>query len=263
MLAVIAGAGQLPVEVIQAHHSSVFVRIEGVEAQNPGAQEVSARFECLGQLFDDLRAHGVTEICLAGAMARPALDPMAFDPKMQALAPRLLSAMQGGDDALLRLVISVFEEEGFAVRGAHELVPHLTAEPGLLAGPPATEAALEDAKRAKAILDALAPLDVGQGVVVAAGLCLGIETIQGTDFLLRMVGETPAALRRAKGVLVKRPKEGQDLRVDMPAIGPGTIRFAAEAGLEGVVIAQGKVLLLEREKIISAAEEAGIFLLAE
>ncbi|MDO6646773.1 LpxI family protein, partial [Acinetobacter guillouiae] len=83
------------------------------------------------------------------------------------------------------------------------------------------------------ILLALSPLDVGQGAVVAGGLVLGIETLQGTDALLRFVGDTPAPLRRCQGgVLVKAPKRGQDLRVDMPAIGPDTVRNAAAAGLE-------------------------------
>ena len=263
MLAVIAGSGLLPGEIVSQNHSALFVRMEGVDADNPGATEISASFERLGQLFDGLRAHGVTEVCLAGAMARPALNPVAFDSKMQALAPRLLAAMQGGDDALLRLVISVFEEEGFHVRGAHSLVPHLTAQTGHLAGPEPSQAALADARRATAILTALGPLDVGQGAVVAAGLCLGIETIQGTDFLLRTVRETPERLRRGKGVLVKRPKAGQDLRVDMPAIGPGTVEAAAAAGLEGIVIAHGAVVLLDRDELIRKAEEAGLFLRAE
>jgi len=264
MLAVIAGEGALPGAVIGAHHGAWLVRIEGVAALNPGAPEIAASFDRLGQLFDDLRGQGITEVCLAGSMARPALNPMAFDPKMQALAPRLMQAMQGGDDALLRLVIAVFEEEGFAVRGAHELVPGLTAAAGLLAGPAPDRAARDDARRGTEILAALGPVDVGQAAVVAGGLCLGIETIQGTDFLLRMVAATPAALRRgARGVLVKRPKPGQDLRVDLPAIGPGTVRGAAEAGLAGIVIAAGAVLLIDREALLGAAEEAGLFVLAQ
>ena len=263
-LAVIAGEGSLPGAVVEANHGAWFVRIEGVEAHNPGAPEIAARFERLGQLFDDLRANGIEEVCFAGAVTRPALDPMAFDPKMLSLVPRLMEAMKSGDDALLRLVIAVFEQEGFAVRGAHELVPGLTAEAGLLAGDPPDRAARDDAHLATEILAALGPLDVGQACVVAGGLCLGIETIQGTSFLLRMAAETDPRLRRgAKGVLVKRPKPGQDLRVDMPAIGPETIREAAAAGLAGVVIAAQQVLILDREATIKAAEEADLFLLAQ
>ncbi|MCX7644950.1 MAG: UDP-2,3-diacylglucosamine diphosphatase LpxI [Rhodobacteraceae bacterium] len=263
-LAVIAGSGALPAAVLAANHGAWMVRVEGVEAQNPGAPEIGARFEELGRLFDDLRAEGIDTVCLAGAMRRPALDPMAFDPKMRALAPRLAAAMQGGDDALLRLVVAIFEEEGFAVRGAHELVPGLVAGPGLLAGQPPDRTARDDAHRATAILAALGPLDVGQACVVGSGLCLGIETIQGTDALLEQVARTDPALRRgARGVLVKRPKPGQDLRVDMPAIGPGTVRGAAAAGLAGIVVAAGSVLILDREDTLAAAGEAGLFLLAQ
>jgi UDP-2,3-diacylglucosamine hydrolase len=263
-LAVIAGAGALPGAVLRANHGAWMVRIEGVEAQNPGAPEIAARFEQLGRLFDDLRAEGIDRVCLAGAMARPALDPVAFDGRMRDMAPRLASAMRGGDDALLRLVIAVFEEEGFAVIGAHELAPDLTAGAGLLAGSPPDRPARDDIQRATAILAALGPQDVGQAAVVEAGLCLGIETIQGTEFLLRWVAATPPRLRqRGQGVLVKRPKPGQDLRVDMPAIGPDTIRQAAEAGLAGVVVAAGAVLLLDRGAVLEAAADAGLFLLAQ
>lgn len=264
MLAVIAGEGSLPAAVIEANHGAWLVRIEGAEAHNPGAPEIAASFERLGGLFDDLRANAITEVCFAGAIVRPVLNPMAFDPRMTALAPKLAAAMQGGDDALLRFVVSVFEEEGFAVRGAHELVPGLTAEAGLLAGAPPDRAARDDARRATEILAALAPVDVGQACVVAGRLCLGIETVQGTAVLLGQVAASEPRLRRgAKGVLVKRPKAGQELRVDMPAIGPETMRQAASAGLAGVVIAAGRVLLLDRAETLRAAEEAGLFLLAQ
>ncbi len=100
--------------------------------------------------------------------------------------------------------------------------------------------------------------------MVADGLCLGIETLQGTDALLRFVAQTPAALRpKAPGVLVKYPKAGQDLRVDMPAIGPDTVRNAVQAGLGGIVILPGQVVVLERAELIAAAEAAALFVLAQ
>ena len=101
-------------------------------------------------------------------------------------------------------------------------------------------------------------------MVVADGQALGVETAQGTDAMLRFVAQTPPELRqRARGVFVKAPKPGQDLRIDMPAVGPGTIAAVAEAGLAGIVIRADKVLILDREASLRAAEEAGIFLLAE
>lgn len=260
-LAILAGTGRLPVELALECPEALRVGFEGVETALDGPVE-RHRFEELGALFGALKAQGVTEVVLAGAMSRPPLDPARFDAYMQATAPRLMQAMQAGDDGLLRFVISLFEEQGLAVRGAHEVAPALAAGEGLLTGPQPEERALADADRAAAILSALAPHDVGQGAVVAGGLCLGIETLQGTDAMLRFVAETPQALRRGGGgVLVKRPKPGQDLRADMPAIGPDTIARATEAGLSGVVLEAGRVLILDREATLEAAEAAGLFLL--
>lgn len=256
-LAILAGSGALPVALAAQHPEALVITFEGVAAEVVGCVH---RFECLGAVFDHLAAEGVSRVVMAGAMARPPLDPAAFDDTMRALAPRLLAAMQAGDDGLLRFVISLFEERGLSVVGAHELLPALTAAPGWHIGPETVSE--EDVAQANRILAALGPLDLGQGVVVAGGLCLGIETLQGTDALLRFVGETPANLRRAPGVLVKRPKPGQDLRVDMPAIGPETLRRAAEAGLAGVVISPGAVLVLDRAALEAEALRLGLFVSA-
>ncbi|WP_204114264.1 LpxI family protein [Shimia biformata] len=262
-LAILSGAGALPVALAAAHPDAVIVTFAGVDHTHD-RPVCEHRFEKMGALFDDLKAQGATDVVFAGGMARPPLDPSAFDATMAGIAPRLVAALQGGDDALLRLVIAVFEEQGFTVRGAHELLPGLTAEEGLLAGPTPSEQQQKDASFATDILLALSPLDVGQGAVVAGGLCLGIETLQGTDALLSFVAATPDKLRRTKGgVLVKAPKRGQDLRVDMPAIGPDTIRNAAAAGLSGVVIAANRVVVLDRDATLAAARDTGLFLLAQ
>ncbi|MCG7574594.1 UDP-2,3-diacylglucosamine diphosphatase LpxI [Phaeobacter sp. CNT1-3] len=262
-LAILSGDGALPVALSAAQPDALCVTFEGVAHQLTGAVETH-RFERLGELFDALRAAGVTRVVMAGSMSRPPLDPAALDPFMIALAPRLMAAMQGGDDALLRLIISVIEDEGFEVLGAHELLDGLTAEAALLAGPEPDVTATADITRAAAILTALSPHDVGQGCVVAGGLVLGVETLQGTEFMLDTVARTAPHLRRgAKGVFVKAAKAGQDLRVDMPAIGPDTVAQVAAAGLAGIAVQAGHVMVLERDRTIAAANEAGIFLLGQ
>ncbi len=263
-LGIIAGTGALPGQIAAAHPGALFLALDGVGADLPGGGIETARasYERFGALFGTLRTAGVTEVVLAGALVRPALDPARFDAVTMTLAPRLAAAMQGGDDALLRAVIAAFEAEGFAVRGAHELLPGLTAAAGLLAGPEPGARDLADLDRASEILAALGPLDVGQGAVVSRGLCLGVETVQGTDAMLQFAADAPAHLRRG-GVLLKAPKPGQDLRVDMPAIGPRTVALAAAAGLSGIAIAAGGVVIAEREATCAAAAEAGLFVLAK
>lgn len=263
-IAILSCGGRLPGLLATAHPDALTVTFAGAPADLPGPAGLEAEFERLGALFDALRADGVAEVVLAGGLSRPSLDPSRLDEKTRLLAPRLMSAMGGGDDGLLRVAIEALEEEGFAVRGAHELLSSLTAAPGLLAGPEPTGSDLADAERAREILDALGPLDIGQGAVVAGGICLGIETIQGTDALLRFVaGTSPERRPAARGALAKAPKPGQDLRVDMPAIGPDTVERAAEAGLAGIAFAAGRTLLIDREKACAEAEAAGLFLHAE
>jgi DUF1009 family protein len=108
----------------------------------------------------------------------------------------------------------------------------------------------------------LGDLDVGQAVIVSKG---GIEAIEGAEGTDGMLARVRGARQRSgaparQGVLVKRSKPGQELRVDMPSIGPGTVAAAAAAGLEGIAVEAEHVLVAEREEVLRRAEEAGIFI---
>jgi hypothetical protein len=168
-----------------------------------------------------------------------------------------------GDDALLRFVLKLFDQHGFSLVGAAQVVPDLVAESGMLTGPHEVQNE-KDIYKADQLLALMSSADIGQAVVVENGLVLGVETLQGTDCLLQFVAETDLSLRDSlkKGVLVKRPKKQQDLRVDMPAIGPNTIDAVSKAGLAGIVISPLTVLLLEREKTLSLAAQKDIFIMA-
>jgi len=195
---------------------------------------------------------------------RPSLDPALIDPATATLLPRLMQAMAAGDDATLRVVIELFEEFGFTVVGVEDVAPALLPGAGVLAG---TVSARDeaDAIRAAAIVTALGAVDVGQGAVVVQGLCLGVEALPGTDALLAQVaGVTdlrpdPA---RGKGLFFKATKPGQDRRIDLPTVGPDTLRRAAAAGLGGVVFQAKSVICLDLAEMKHLATEAGLFLWA-
>ncbi len=258
-LAILAGLGALPQQIAAMHPDALFVHFEDLEIELPQVETFQTSYERFGEMFAGLQAAGVSEVVFAGGLARPALNPANFDARMMELAPRFMAAMQGGDDALLRAVILAFEEEGFTVRGAHEVLPDLTIGAGPLTQLPPGDALKQDAARAREILAALGPLDVGQACVVAGGICLGIETAQGTAAMLRFVAETRGGLRSAKGgVLVKWPKPGQDLRIDMPAIGPDTVSQARDAGLQGISVQAGGVIVLDRSHVRNLGDETGI-----
>lgn len=263
-VAIIAGSGALPGAVLAALGG-----VAPVFAPEGLAVAVAAepfRFERLVPFLNHLVDRGVTGVVLAGAMTRPRLDPALFDPATAQLVPRLVAALQGGDDATLRAVITIIEEAGLQVHGVGAVAPALIPGPGVLGAVRPSEADGRDIARAAAIVAALGAADVGQGAVVAQGLCLAAEALPGTDVMLAQVARDAGTLRPdpagARGVLFKAPKPGQDRRVDLPALGPQTVRGAAAAGLAGIAWAAGGVLVLERETMVAEADRLGLFLQA-
>ena len=264
-LALIAGAGGLPAALLSALDTRPLVcALDGFLPQGV-TPDLTFRVERLMPLLRNLADRGINEVVFAGAVQRPRLDPALFDPATAQLVPRLLAAMQAGDDATLREVIAIFEGEGFAIRSASDLAPALLPGPGLLAGTLTTQDE-EDAARAAQIVAALGAVDVGQGACVAQGLCLAIEALPGTDAMLSGLVDLPATLRpnpaQGRGLFYKAAKPGQDRRIDQPLVGPATLAHVARAGLGGLAFQAGQVLCLDLAAMQADAARLGLFLWA-
>lgn len=261
-IAIIAGKGGLPAALAATLNAPLIAALDGFAPESL-IPDIAFRVERLLPFLRHLEDLHVTRVVFAGAVQRPRLDPSLFDPQTAQIVPRLLAAMQAGDDATLREVIALFEEAGFAVVGVQDIAPDLVPMAGLLTGTP-TDADTRDATRAAAIVAALGAVDVGQGAVVAQGLCLAVESLPGTDAMLEWVAQTAQRPNPtgAKGVFYKAPKPGQDRRIDLPVLGPETVARAAAAGLAGIVWQAGGVILLDRAEMITQAQEHGLFLWA-
>ncbi|WP_371171091.1 LpxI family protein [Aliiroseovarius sp. 2305UL8-7] len=260
-LAIVAGTGELPQRIAASNPDALFVTIKGVDVSPPADHEhADASYEKLGALFKTMRGAGVGRVVFAGKVDRPKLNPLRMDRVTLGLFPRVRAVLGKGDDALLRLVAEVFEEQGFQVVSATDIASGLQASAALIGRAPSPQD-MKDADRAWSILDTLAHEDIAQGAVVAAGQCLGIETIQGTNALLRFVGETPEHLKQgARGVFVKRPKPGQDQRMDLPTVGPETIEAVAKAGIGGIVIPADGVIVLDQARVEELVRQHDLFL---
>lgn len=262
--ALIAGQGRLPAALAAAMAEPPLVAAMDGFAPEGLTVDLTFRVERLVPFLRALERDGVGQVIFAGAVTRPRLDPALLDEATAGLLPRLMAAMAAGDDATLRVVIQLFEEFGFSVVGVEAIAPALLPGPGVLAG---TVSARDeaDAVRATAIVAALGAVDVGQGAVVAQGLCLGVEALPGTDALLAQVSGI-GALRpdpaRGRGVFYKAAKPGQDRRIDLPTLGPETLRGAAAAGLGGVAFEAGSVICLDLAEMQRLAGELGLFLWA-
>ena len=266
-LGIVAGGGTLPLDIARrarAQGRDPFVLgFHGLA--DPGIAEFShdwMRWGQVGRMLRLLRGHGCLEIVIVGSVSRPKLASISIDTGLIRHAPQIYRLTRGGDDAVLSRVVQFFEHEGFVVRGAHEIARDLTARAGGLTRAQPREADRKDIARALDVLRALGPHDVGQAVVAARGYVLAVEAAEGTDDMLRRcAGLRQWGLSYRHGVLVKAPKPGQELRVDMPTIGPRTAEVAAQAGLAGVAVAQGQVLLAEPQALVGTADRLGLFVI--
>ena len=265
-LGIIAGGGALPSRVAQScREGNIPFYVIRIAGSADDALSALPGEECgigeAGKIIRALRREECDAVVFGGAVSRPDFSSLKVDWRGAALLPKVVAAAGKGDGALLGVLVDTVEAEGILVIGAEEAMRSLLAPAGPLGAHQPDEKDLADIRKAAAVIEALGPFDIGQGAVVAQGFVLAVEAAEGTDKMLARCAALPDSLRTGAkgGVLVKRPKPGQELRIDLPVVGPETIRRAHEAGLHGVAIEAGVALLIDRKELVEIADEAGLF----
>lgn len=270
-LGLIAGGGDLPraaAAAVRASGRDVFV----VPLVGSAGGEWVADFahEWLtpgepGRILKALKSHGVTEVLLCGKVDRPKFSDMKLDAKGMLLLPRAVAAARQGDDALLRFLVGIFEDEGLKAVGVAEAAPALVCGEGPLGRVTPGEDHRADIAAAFRIVRALGALDVGQAAVVCEGLALAVEAAEGTDAMLARIPNLRESLRGTalspRGVLVKGLKPTQDAKTDMPVVGIATLQGAAAAHLAGIALEAGGSLILDRSAVAAEADRLGLFVI--
>lgn len=272
-LVILAAGGAVPYEVAAAATTAgrkvLVIALDGESDERlKSFPNAMVKWGQIGRVEALINGHGGREIVLIGAVSRrPDYSSMGVDLGTLRYLPRILKGMIGGDDTILGNLVKGLEERGYRVLGAHEVAPGLVAEPGRIAGPAASTAALADAALALDAARAIGALDIGQAAVAVNERVIALEAAEGTDAMLARIEELRSSGRvkwsgRA-GVLAKRSKPQQDLRVDMPAIGPRTVEAVARVGLAGIAIEAGRVMIAERAETVALAERTGTFIFAD
>ncbi len=291
-LALICGQGRLPRIVADAQSQRPLVCVlNGFEPDGLTA-DLTFYLETLGSLLDTLKARGITQVCLCGAIRRPPIDPARLDAKTAPLVPRLQTALTSGDDGALRIVMALFEEVGISIAAVHELVPDLLPASGVLTFKTYLPQNSIEATMGERTVAAMGARDAGQACVVRGDSVLAREDAAGTDAMLTrlardranssgdflsnpinaasemfggLLGDatdwlTGGTSTSDGGILFKAPKPGQDRRADLPVIGAGTPDAVSAAGLSGIVIEAGGVMILDRAKTVARCDQLGLFL---
>lgn len=270
---IVAGGGNLPLAVAEAlkkQGADPFVLlIEGEAAAgsllDTYANETLA-LEDLGRFVGVLKRHHVSHVVLAGEIRRrPKLSALRFNAGLLGWLPSVVAGgLARGDDGLLRLVMRRLERKGIRVMGAHEVVPELLAVEGPWTKATPGKADWRDIDAARAAAEAIGSLDIGQGAVAIGGRAIALEGIEGTNGLLERVRDLRDHGRlagRSGGVLVKCLKLGQELRADLPTVGPTTIELAHAAGLSGIAVEAGRSLVMDGPELVARANALGLFAL--
>jgi UDP-2,3-diacylglucosamine hydrolase len=266
---VIAGAGSLPFAVADTLLArGIQPAIFAIRGYCDPARVTSYRHHWIalgqvGRLTRLLRSENCRDVVFIGALVRPALSEIRLDWGTLRVIPSIAAALRGGDDHLLTGIGRIFEQHGFRLLGIKDVAPSLLMPEGNLARAIPDTRAQGDIEKGLAALHAISPFDIGQALVVIDGHVVGVEDIEGTDGLLARIARLRQLGRiRAKsgiGVLVKAPKSNQDLRFDLPTLGPKTIEGVVAAGLSGVAIAAGHTIVADPQQMIDIADRAGVF----
>jgi UDP-2,3-diacylglucosamine hydrolase len=217
----------------------------------------------LGRATKLFRAEGCRDLVFIGSLMRPALSEIRLDWGTLRVLRQVWAAFRGGDDHLLSGIGRILEQDGFRMVGIKDVAPDLLMPKGCLTRAAPDAQSLADIDKGRDLLRALSPFDIGQAAVVIDGHAVAIEDIEGTDCLLARVARLREQGRirnpAKRGVLVKAPKSGQDLRYDLPTTGPRTIEGVISARLAGLAVVAGNTLVVEPQAMIEAADRAGLF----
>jgi DUF1009 family protein len=269
-VAIIAGNGHLPgetwCELEKRGRAPLLVGISG-EIDDALSNKAAAilTFGQLGGLFELLAKENIKHVIFAGGIRRrPDFKRLKLDLVTLKELPTVLKIVMGGDNTVLGKIAAYFEKRDLEVVGVHQVLPDLLADEGNIAGRFPKKTAGDTARMAFKAAKTIGALDAGQAAVCEDGRVIALEGAEGTDAMIERVGQLRAAGRLSENpkvsVLAKVMKPKQDMRADLPAMGPGTIPKLVEAGITGVVLEAGCSLILNREETLTLARKAGIFI---
>jgi len=284
-LGLIAGNGRFPfllLDAARAHNLRVVVaaikeetspELNARAAADP--EHITVHWLSLGELsklIDIFQREGVTRAVMAGQVKHKQIFS-SIRPDWR-LAKLLLNLRTRNTDMLLGAVAKVLEDEGIHLISSTAFLEPMLAPAGVLTSRTPDENERADIAYGLTVARSIAGFDLGQTVVIAAGACVAVEAMEGTDATILRAGDLMRSLhaddppdadttlaRRLTVVKVAKPK--QDLRFDVPVAGVPTIEAMRRAGATCLCVEAGRTLLFDREAMIAAADAAGIAIIAQ
>jgi hypothetical protein len=229
---------------------------------------INAKYEEIDKTFDILKEKNIHDIALIGYVERPEINIAKVSLGSQKILMNVFSMLTKGDGEIFVAVRNMFIEQNFKLVKVQDFLPELTLSSGSYGTIPIDKQVLDEIEGGLKLFLKYAKLDIGQSLILQGGHCLGIETITGTDEMIKALinykkkNAKQSQKNYSEGILIKGSKPDQILHIDTPVIGPNTIKLAKKAQLKGLVIESHKVILLNKDLLLDMLRDYNMFLVA-
>jgi DUF1009 family protein len=256
----IAGNGRFPLLALEGArrlgHDVTVVAIQEEAAREVEAASPRCHWISLGQLsklIEILKADGITEVVMTGQVKHAKIfSSIAPDWRLVKL---LASLPSKNTDGLIGGVVRILEDEGIHLRDSTFLLKPLLADAGVMTRRKPEKDEHADIEYGRRVANALAGFDVGQSVAICERACVALEAMEGTDAMLRRAAGLVNGRRLS---LVKVARRREHLLFDVPTVGSETIPVMRETGTTVLAVEAGRTLMLDKEQMLEAADEARI-----
>jgi DUF1009 family protein len=272
-IGLIIGSGELVYycidQLVSLGYEITIVRLPCTEVKIEGSLDyIDLKYEQINEAFSILKRKKIINIALIGYIQRPEIDTLKITSLSQKILSRVFSMFNKGDGKIFAAVRDMLIEQKFSPIKVQDLIPDLTLSSGNYGDSFNIGKGFNEINVGVKVFLNYAMLDVGQSLILQDGHCLGMETITGTDEMIKTLinyrNETHKKLKKllSGGILIKGSKPDQVLDIDTPVIGPNTIKLAKKAKLDGLVIESNKVILVNKALIVDMLKSYNMFLVA-
>jgi len=261
MIGLIFGDTNFPIEILKKVKKKklnyLIIDISKTKKFKKDRYSYSISIGQFGKIIKILKDNNCKKVLFAGKVSKPNFSKLKLDLKGIYYIPRIIKASKLGDAAILKEIIKILNQQSIKTISSISFNPELSLKRGNYSKIKPNKEDKKDIMKAISTLKKLGKYNYSQGTVVKNKKVIATEGKGGTEKMLR---KCKSKKFRNNGVLVKFPKKGQDLRIDLPAVGLKTLKQCKTAGLKGIILKSKKNVFLERKKCITFSNKNKMFI---
>jgi DUF1009 family protein len=266
-ICIIAGSGKLPVETIKAldkesikYTLMIFDDIDYDESIINHTDVVKIKIAKVGHIVNEIKFRGIKDLVMVGGIKTPNLSAIIPDYLGSVLLANIAKCKIRGDNQIINCIEDFLSEQGINLISIVDIIPNIANHENCKSDEKTYKNYKNDIQIGIDFLNKISGFDIGQSVVVSDGRILGMEDVYGTEGLIKRFESYVDKKSKKKPILIKMPKLGQNMKIDIPTIGYDTIDQLKKANFGGLCIPKNGLIMLEKEKILKDKDIGVVFI---